>query len=132
MGSPVSCAPRTSRLRPPTMETVIAPSRGSLPPVLPSQIDLDFVEFITHLEDEFAEKRSEHHRFDRRERAILVGVTMKSVEEARERLAELARFSEVVVLDTVVQKRTKLDPRYLIGKARSKSSSSTPYKKAPI
>ena len=92
-----------------------------LPPVLPSQIDLDFVAFITHLEDEFAEKRGEHHRFDRRERAILVGVTTKSVEEARERLAELAelaRFSDVVVLDTVVQKRARLDPRYLIGKGK--------------
>ncbi|GMR22909.1 MAG: GTPase HflX [Acidobacteriota bacterium] len=92
-----------------------------LPPMLPSQIDLDFVEFITHLEDEFAAKRGEHHRFDRRERAILVGVTTGSVEESRERLAELAelaRFSEVVVLNTVVQKRAKLDPRYLIGKGK--------------
>ena len=92
-----------------------------LPPVLPSQIDLDFVEFITHLEDEFAEKRGEHHRFDRRERAILVGVTTGSVEQAREQLtelAELARFSDVVVLDTVVQKRAKLDRRYLIGKGK--------------
>lgn len=92
-----------------------------LPPVLPSQIDLDFVEFITHLEEEFAEKRGEHHRFDRRERAILVGVTTGNVEGERERLnelAELARFSEVVVLDTVVQKRAKLDPRYLIGKGK--------------
>jgi GTP-binding protein HflX len=92
-----------------------------LPPVLPSQIEIDFVEFITHLEEEFAEKRGEHHRFDRRERAILVGVTTGNVEGERERLselAELARFSEVVVLDTVVQKRAKLDPRYLIGKGK--------------
>jgi GTP-binding protein HflX len=92
-----------------------------LPPALPSQIDLDFIEFISHLEDEFAEKRGEHHRFDRRERAILVGVTTGSVEQERERLAELAelaRFSEVVVLDTLVQKRAKLDPRYLVGKGK--------------
>lgn len=92
-----------------------------LPPMLPSQIDLDFVEFITHLENEFAEKRGEHHRFDRRERAILVGVTAGSVEQERERLAELAelaRFSEVVVLDAIVQKRSKLDPRYLVGKGK--------------
>lgn len=92
-----------------------------LPPVLPSEIDLDFAEFIAHLEDEFAAKRGEHHRFDERERAILVGVTTGSVEEERERLAELAelaKFSEVVVLDTIVQKRPKLDPRYLIGKGK--------------
>ena len=92
-----------------------------MPEVLPSQIDLDFVEFITHLEDEFAEKRGEHHRFDQRERAILVGVTTGSVEEQREHLAELAelaRFSDVVVLDTLVQRRSKLDRRYLIGKGK--------------
>ena len=92
-----------------------------LPPALPSQIDLDFDEFITHLEDEFAAERGELHRFDQRERAILVGVTTGSVEEEREHLrelAELARFSDVVVLDTVVQRRARLDPRYLIGKGK--------------
>ncbi len=92
-----------------------------MPEALPSQIDLDFVEFITHLEEEFAEKRGEHHRFDQRERAILVGVTTGSVEEERERLAELAelaRFSDVVVLDTLVQRRAKLDRRYLVGKGK--------------
>ncbi|TDI37586.1 MAG: GTPase HflX [Acidobacteria bacterium] len=92
-----------------------------MPEVLPSQIDFDFIAFITELEEEFAEKRGEHHRFDRRERAILVGVTTGSVEEAREHLselAELARFSDVVVLDTLVQKRAKLDRRYLLGKGK--------------
>ncbi len=92
-----------------------------MPEALPSQIDLDFVEFITHLEEEFAEKRGEHHRFDQRERAILVGVTTGSVSEQRERLAELgelAQFTDVVVLDTLVQRRAKLDRRYLVGKGK--------------
>ena len=92
-----------------------------MPEALPSQIDLDFVEFITHLEEEFAEKRGEHHRFDQRERAILVGVTTGSVSEERERLSELgelAQFTDVVVLDTLVQRRAKLDRRYLVGKGK--------------
>ena len=115
---------RTAHLRPANAEHGNSDNTEPwelLPPVLPSEIDLDFAEFIAHLEDEFAAKRGEHHRFDERERAILVGVTTGSVEEERERLAELAelaRFSEVVVLDTVVQKRSKLDPRYLIGKGK--------------
>lgn len=90
-------------------------------PVPPSRLDLDFVEFIGALEAEFAKKRGEGHRADRRERAILVGVTTGSVEEEKERLAELselARFSDVVVLDTIVQRRPRLDPRYLIGKGK--------------
>ena len=92
-----------------------------LEPVPPSRVDVDFVEFIRHLEEEFAEKRGELHRFDHRERAILVGVTTTSVEEEKERLAELAelaKFSDVVVLDTVVQRRAKLDRRYLLGKGK--------------
>jgi GTP-binding protein HflX len=90
-------------------------------PVPPSQLDLDFVEFISALENEFAAKRGELHRADHRERAILVGVTTGSVEKEKERLAELAelaRFSDVVVLDTIVQRRPKLDPRYLVGKGK--------------
>jgi GTP-binding protein HflX len=92
-----------------------------LPPAPPSQLDLDFLEFITTLENEFAEKRGELHRADRRDRALLVGVTTGSVEAEKERLAELAelaRFSDVVVLDTIVQRRAKLDPRYLVGKGK--------------
>jgi GTP-binding protein HflX len=90
-------------------------------PALPSQIDLDFVDFITRLENDFARKRGELYRADHRERAILVGVTTGSVEEEKDRLlelAELARASDVVVLDSLVQRRPKLDPRYLIGKGK--------------
>jgi len=90
-------------------------------PAPPSQIDLDFVDFITELENDFARKRGELYRADRRERAILVGVTTGSVEAEKERLlelAELARVSDVVVLDTIVQRRPKLDPRYLAGKGK--------------
>ena len=92
-----------------------------LQPVMPSQINWDYIEFISQLEAEFAEKRGELHRFDRRERAILVGVTMGGIETAREslvELAELAKASNVVVLESVVQRRKKLDPRYLIGKGK--------------
>ncbi|MGH9462383.1 MAG: GTPase HflX [Vicinamibacteria bacterium] len=90
-------------------------------PQIPSQLDVDFIEFIDALEDEFARRRGELHRADHRVRAILVGATTGSVEaerESLEELAELARSSDVVVLDTLVQKRTKLDPRFLLGKGK--------------
>ncbi len=92
-----------------------------LEPRIPSQLDLDFIEFIEALEREFADKRGELRRSDGRERAILVGVTTGSAEaerESLEELDELARSSEVVVLDSIVQKRPKLDARYLIGKGK--------------
>ncbi|HEX9724860.1 MAG TPA: GTPase HflX, partial [Vicinamibacteria bacterium] len=90
-------------------------------PQIPSQLDVDFIEFIDTREDEFARRRGELHRADHRVRAILVGATTGSVEaerESLEELAELARSSDVVVLDTLVQKRAKLDPRFLLGKGK--------------
>ncbi|HSF18306.1 MAG TPA: GTPase HflX [Vicinamibacteria bacterium] len=113
---------RTAYLSPASNGDSGAPAWELLPPVVPSQLDLDFLDFITALENEFAAKRGELHRFDGRERAILVGVTTESVEEEKERLqelSELARFSDVVILDTVIQRRAKLDPRYLVGKGKT-------------
>ena len=58
---------------------------------------------------------------DHRERAILVGVTTTSVESAREsldELRELARSAGLVVLDSIVQRRHKLDPRSLVGRGK--------------
>ncbi len=92
-----------------------------LEPQVPSRLDLDFLDFIGALEDEFARRRGDLHRFDGRDRAILVGVTTGSVEHEREsleELAELARSCKVVVLDTIVQKRPRLDPRYLMGRGK--------------
>ena len=92
-----------------------------LEPQIPSQLDVDFIGFIDALEDEFARQRGELHRADGRVRAVLVGATTGSVAAEREtlkELVELARSSDVVVLDTLVQKRTKLDPRFLLGKGK--------------
>jgi GTP-binding protein HflX len=92
-----------------------------LEPRIPSQLDLDFLDFIEALEGEFASRRGELKHFDGRDRAILVGVTTGSAEaekESLDELAELARSSNVVVLDSIVQKRPKLDPRYLVGKGK--------------
>ncbi len=112
---------RTAYLSPSTNGDARADAWELMDPAPPSQIDVDFVDFITELENDFARKRGELYRADRRERAILVGVTTGSVEEEKERLlelAELARVSDVVVLDTIVQRRHKLDPRYLVGKGK--------------
>jgi len=90
-------------------------------PRVPSQLDLDFLEFIGSLEQEFARRRGELRRADGLERAILVGVTTGSISEEQESLAELselARSAGVVVLDTLVQKRPKLDPRFLLGRGK--------------
>jgi GTP-binding protein HflX len=94
---------------------------GLMDPVHPGQLDTDFIEFITSLEEEMARSRRVRSAGDKRERAILVGVTSGSRGEAQEsldELKELARSAGVVVLDTIVQHRHKLDPRSLIGRGK--------------
>jgi len=92
-----------------------------LDPRVPSQLDTDFIELINSLEEEMARARHVRSPRDLRDRAILVSVTTDSLAAAGEsldELRELARSSGVVVLDAVVQRRQKLDPRSLVGRGK--------------
>lgn len=94
---------------------------GFLDPQVPSQLDVDFIELIESLEEEVARARHVRNPRDKRDRAILVGVTTGSATSAQESLTELrelARSAEVVVLDSIIQRRTKLDPRSLVGRGK--------------
>ncbi|HXG91116.1 MAG TPA: GTPase HflX [Blastocatellia bacterium] len=94
---------------------------GFLEPRVPSQLDVDFIEFIESLEEELSRARHVRSPRDHRDRAILVGVTTGSTAEAQEsleELRELAHSSDLVVLDSVVQRRQKLDPRSLVGRGK--------------
>ena len=94
---------------------------GFLAPQAPSQLDIDFIELIESLEEELARARHVRNPRDQRDRAILVGVTTGSAGSAQEsvdELRELARSAGVVVLDSIVQCRQKLDPRSLVGRGK--------------
>lgn len=84
--------------------------------------EFDFSPFIKSLEDEM-----ERHRVfspdDKRERAILVSVSTMpryEQEDSIEELKELARSSDVLVLDTVIQRPKEINPRYLMGEGKIK------------
>ncbi|MFL6212608.1 MAG: GTPase HflX [Blastocatellia bacterium] len=94
---------------------------GFLEPRVPSQLDVDFDDLITSLEEEMARARHVRSPRDHRDRAILVSVTTGSINSAQEsldELRELARSADVVVLDALVQRRQKLDPRSLVGRGK--------------
>ena len=94
---------------------------GFLDPQVPSQLDIDFISLIESLEEELARARHIRNPRDHRDRAILVGVTTgsaASAQESVEELRELARSAGVVVLDSIVQRRQKLDPRSLVGRGK--------------
>jgi GTPase len=94
---------------------------GFLEPRVPSQLDVDFADLIESLEEEMARVRHVRSPRDQRDRAILVSVTTGSIiaaQESLDELRELARSADVVVLDWIVQRRQKLDPRSLVGRGK--------------
>ncbi|AEH44091.1 GTP-binding proten HflX [Thermodesulfatator indicus DSM 15286] len=94
---------------------------GYLPTVYPWELKEDFLKLISSLEDELERQRPAKEVADACDRAILISVTTRSRAEAEESLAELkelARSAGVTVLDTIIQRRHKVDPRYLMGKGK--------------
>jgi GTP-binding protein HflX len=93
-----------------------------LEPNIPSQLDTDFTGLVNSLEDEMARNRlTARNRKPGRDRAILVSVTTGDADEAKEsidELNELASSADVVVLDTIIQRRPQIDPRTVLGKGK--------------
>ena len=88
---------------------------------MPSQQPGDFQELIRALEDEFIRLRPVGEVGKKNDRAILVSVTTASRARAAEsmlELEELSRSADVMVLDTVIQRRPKLNPRLIMGKGK--------------
>ncbi|MFO7839068.1 MAG: GTPase HflX [Desulfosalsimonadaceae bacterium] len=84
--------------------------------------DINFPELVKALEDELS-RTSALHRVDPGvERAILISVTSLSKRRARtslKELAELARSSNIYVIDTMIQQRKRVDPKYLVGRGKT-------------
>ena len=98
-----------------------APPYAFLEPQIPSQLDVDFLALINSLEEEMARNRRVARKAEARDRTILVGVTTSSVYEAEESMAELqelAASAGIVVLDSVIQRRSGIDPRTVLGKGK--------------
>ena len=93
-----------------------------LEPALPSQLEINFPELISSLEDEMARIRlTARSQQTGTERAILVGVTTGpagDAEESMAELAELAMSADVVVLDKIIQRRSKIDPKTVLGRGK--------------
>lgn len=87
-------------------------------------LELDFTQFITDLEEEFA---SLVHRARKvgsnKKRAVLVGVTtdrLDALEENLEELRDLAESAGLEVADVVAQRRPRLDPKFVVGSGKMK------------
>ena len=93
-----------------------------LEPNIPSQLDTNFIALINSLENEMARIRgTARNRQTNRDRVILVGVTtgyLSDAEESMAELDELAVSADVVVLDKIIQRRPKIDPKTVLGRGK--------------
>jgi GTP-binding protein HflX len=92
-----------------------------LKPALPSQLDVDFIELMEALEAELARNRRTVKRTGSGEAAILVNVTKGALSDAEDSVAELrelATSAGVAVLDEIIQRRSEIDPRAVMGKGK--------------
>jgi GTP-binding protein HflX len=88
-----------------------------------SQCDIDFLDFIQSLEDEFQRSQKVRDAGESHERGLLVGVYRTSREiasDSMEELRDLARSAGVTALDCVFQRVHQIDSRFLIGRTKLK------------
>jgi len=100
-------------------------SWATLPPRPFHQQDIDHENFVTALEDEMLRAQSESFDVkDKRERAILISVMSKGSKavqkEAMDELSELAASADTLVMDTVLQRPDKINPKTLMGEGKIK------------
>ena len=104
------------------LENASAPDLYSfLEPRMASQLDHDFLALIDSLEEEMARNRRTARRAGLRDRTILVGVATGPIVDAEESMAELAELAAsagVVVQDKIIQRRSAIDPRTVLGRGK--------------
>jgi len=92
-----------------------------LPPVHPASQKESCDQLITALEAEFSHVTVGRKVKKNQDRAILISVSTATKFQAREHLeelVELARSDDIMVLDTILQRRRKINPRLIIGKGK--------------
>ncbi|MEN8261869.1 MAG: GTPase HflX [Nitrospirota bacterium] len=83
----------------------------------------DFDMFISVIEEGLESRRGGFDIKDKRERAVLVSVSTVSrfeQEDSVDELKELAEASNVIVLDSVLQRPRQINPKYLMGEGKLK------------
>lgn len=86
-------------------------------------LDLSFQAFITELEEEFASRQPLQEGDEGLTRAIAVHVTTGAhgepdIDSSLAELRELSRTAQVDIVETVVQKRKALHPKYVMGRGK--------------
>jgi len=92
-----------------------------LSPHRPWGLDIDFLDFIQSLEDEFQRTQRAKALENGRENALLLTVVasdQQDIEESVQELKELVKTSGGVTVDSMIQRPRRVHPRLLIGRGR--------------
>lgn len=92
-----------------------------LAPIHPAQQLGSFEDLIAAVEADFSRAHRNRTVDDKTDRAILVSVSTEPkmmAEESLKELAELAYSADVVVLESVLQRSRKMNPRFILGKGK--------------
>src|SRR6266481_275136 len=92
-----------------------------LDPAVASQLDVDFLGLIEALESEMARNRRTSHKATGADSAILVNVSTNPRDDAEDSMAELRELAQsagLVVLEEMIQRRSTIDPRTVLGKGK--------------
>lgn len=87
-------------------------------PLDTGRLDIGCLELIQALEDEMSQMRALYDADTGKERAFLVSVTTdqrRMAAKSMSELKELARSSDIEIVDTIIQRRAKIDHRFLMG-----------------
>lgn len=92
-------------------------------PVPVQELDLDFIQFITELENEFVRERGRYYVLDRStEQCVLVSVIpprdRRDVEDHIAEVKDLCYSAGINVAETMVQRPKEIHPKFLIGKGK--------------
>jgi len=92
-----------------------------MPPIFSDGLDMDCTARIKALETELTRLNALYSADKGKEKALLIHVTTDAPKEAKaslEELKELCRSSGVQVIDTAIQRRRKIDPKFVVGKGK--------------
>ena len=92
-----------------------------MPPIFSDGLDMDCTAMIKALETELSRLNALYSAAKGKEKALLIHVTTDAPKEAKaslEELKELCRSSGVQVIDTAIQRRRKIDPKFVVGKGK--------------
>ena len=108
--------------------TLLPPREGDMsePWLVEGPVDIhglaeDFLRLIQAVEGEFTQRTAGQDVADKRERAILVGLSEGAADVAQRSMEELTRLADTAginVIDQVLQRRRRVDPRTMIGRGK--------------